>query len=132
MRADGWEVAFAEAIEAARHKPFAWGGHDCATWAADVRRALTGDDMAADWRGRYRTQLGAARLIRRLGYGSLAEAAEARLGAPLPTVLLAQRGDVLLGPDDAMGICGGSFGMFLTEGGLTDRALRDCQKAWRV
>lgn len=133
MRAEGWEVRLAEAVEAARHRPFEWGVHDCATWAADVRRALTGEDMAAEWRGRYRTALGAQRLIRRLGHSTLAEAVAAKLGAPLPTVRLAQRGDVLLDPEGAaVGICGGRIGMFLSADGLTDYPLRSCSKAWRV
>ena len=127
MRVDRWEIRLAEAIEAARHRPFQWGVHDCATWAMDVRFALTGDDMAADWRGRYRTANGAAKFMRKQGYADLREAAMDKLGAPLETVRLAQRGDVLLDPEgEALGICAGRIGLFLTEGGLTDRPLVEC------
>lgn len=38
--------------------PFAWGSHDCATWAADWAAALSGVDCAP-WRGRYTDQVGA-------------------------------------------------------------------------
>lgn len=132
-RNEGWERRLADAIEAARARPFAWGVHDCATWAADVRRAITGDDLADAWRGRYRTAAGAARLLRRLGFGSLIEAATARLGPPLPSVLMARRGDVLADPGArALGVCVGAWGLFLTPDGLTERPLADCAMAWSV
>lgn len=133
MRVDGWEIRLAEAIEEARHRPFEWGAHDCATWAIDVRRALTGEDMAAEWRGRYRTAKGAARHMMKSGYATLADAARDKLGEPLPTVRMAQRGDIVLDPEgEALGICAGRICLFLSEAGLTDRALVACSMAWRV
>ena len=41
-RLPGWEHSLAKAIDAARDRPFCWGQHDCAIWAFDLRRELTG------------------------------------------------------------------------------------------
>ena len=131
MRLDGWEVALAGEIEAARGLPFSWGTHDCATWAFEVRRALTGIDDARRWRGRYRTAAGGAKVQRKLGWATLAEGATALLGGPLAGVLLAQRGDIVL-MGEALGVCVGSEAAFLTPDGLTFVPLRDCALAWRA
>lgn len=126
-------MRLAAAIAAARARPFAWGANDCVTWAADVRLALTGEDLATGWRGRYSTPRGAARLIRRMGFRSLTAAVTAALGAPLPSVLMAQRGDVVReGAVEAFGICAGRMALFLSPDGLTERPIEDCGMAWRV
>lgn len=47
--------------------PFAWGASDCAMWALDVARALTGRDCAADIRGAYSDAATALQQLRRVG-----------------------------------------------------------------
>ena len=98
MRVADWEARLAAAIMAARDKPFIWGQHDCAIWTFDLRRALTdGPDHASLWRGKYKTALGAERVMRRLGWSSYEAGAWALLGEPRAYPLLAQRGDLVLG-----------------------------------
>jgi len=49
-------------------QPFAWGQWDCLIGlVAEWVRRERGGDPAAPWRGRYATQLGCARLVRREG-----------------------------------------------------------------
>ncbi len=134
IRIPGWERRLAEAIEAARARPFAWGSHDCAIWAFDLRRDLTGGaDVAALWRGRYRTALGAARMMRRLGWPSLEAAGRALLGEPVPSVHLARRGDLLLaGTGLGFGICLGARAAGIAPAGLTFAPLAACTLAWRI
>lgn len=131
-KAPHWEVRLSEQIEAARERPFSWGEHDCATWAADVWAALTGEQSPAiAWRGRYKTALGAERFRRKAGYPSMEAAGMALLGEPLPTPLLAQRGDVVFA-QDAFGVCVGARAAFVGAKGLEFLRLRDCVLAWRV
>lgn len=130
MRKDGWEAALHAAIADAA--PFAWGTRDCATWAFDIRRALTDIDAAAEWRGRYRSARGAARMLRRLGVTSVEALAGKIMGPPL-SPRLAQRGDLVLsGEDDALGVCIGAHGLFLAPQGVTRRPILTCRAAWRV
>ena len=65
------------AVEAGR--PFAWGESDCVLFAAGAVEAMTGVDPAAPWRGRYRTERGAWRVLRRAGFRDHLEAAAAVL-----------------------------------------------------
>jgi hypothetical protein len=133
MKIAGWEAVLAASVEHARIHTFIWGTHDCATWAFDLRRDLTGgEDTAALWRGRYRTARGAARVMRRLGWASMPEAGVALLGMPLANVRLAQRGDLVLSPDaTSFGVCLGAQVAFLAPEGLTLRPLSSCALAWR-
>lgn len=134
MRVSNWETRLAQAVEAARDLPFAWGSHDCATWAFDVVRDLSGGaDYAAQWRGRYTTALGSHRILRKLGWASLEAGGRALLGDPLATPLLAQRGDMVLGgADPAFGICIGARAAFVGPEGLTFVPLSACHLAWRI
>lgn len=133
MRVAGWERALAEAVEQAVKAPFQWGQNDCATWAFDVRHALTGIDDAARWRGQYATELGAARMLRSFGWSSYEDGCRALLGDPLPNVLLAQRGDIVLGGDpEGVAVCIGARVVGMQPAGLAVMPLAACRMAWRV
>ncbi len=129
-----WERHLAEAIEAARDRSFRWGQHDCATFAFDLRRTLAGGpDVAALWRGRYRTARGAVRVMRRLGWSSLEAAGRDLLGAPLPSVRHAQRGDLVLANTGlGFGICLGARAAGIAPSGLVLVPISACALAWRV
>lgn len=133
-RVADWERRLVQAVESVRGKSFSWGTHDCATWAFDIRRDLTGgEDIAALWRGRYRTALGAHRVMKRLGWDSLEAAGRDLLGMPLSTVLQAKRGDLVLGGlDPAFGVCVGARAAFVAPDGLVFLSLVSCSLAWRV
>lgn len=134
LKHPGWENRLFASIEAARLHPFVWGHHDCATWAFDLRRDLIGgEDIAALWRSRYTTALGAQRVMQHLGWKTLDDMGRALLGGPLATPLLAQRGDILLGGDNpAFGVCVGARGAFLAPVGLTLLPLTSCRLGWRT
>lgn len=97
-RQHNWRSALAAEVERHRLVPFAWGRADCALFAADCVLAMTGVDLAADFRGRYRTAGGSVRAIRKAGYKDL----PALLAALLPEVhpVTARAGDVALVESD--------------------------------
>ena len=133
-RVEHWERLLAAAIETARTKPFAWGQHDCPTFAFETRTALTGgEDVAALWRGRYSTALGGQRVMRRLGWTSLEEMGRALLGDPRASVLLAGRGDIALADTGlGFGICVGASAVGMAPEGLVTVPLTSCRLAWAV
>lgn len=48
-------------------KPFKWGPRDCATWPADIHVAAGLPDPMKPWRGKYRSMLGAYKILWRRG-----------------------------------------------------------------
>ena len=44
-----------------------WGDRDCLLWLATWAERVTGIDGGAEWRGRYRTAIGCARVMRKSG-----------------------------------------------------------------
>lgn len=132
LRVETWERLLAEAVVAARTKPFVWGLHDCPTFAFETRMILTGgEDVAALWRGRYTTALGGARVMRRLGWASLEDMGRALMGEPRPSVLLAQRGDIVLADTGlGFGVCTGAQAVGMVPEGLVTVPLSSCRLAW--
>lgn len=119
-------------IDSRRDRPFAWGSHDCALFAADWVESVTGSDPADGIRGRYQTALGAGRVIKR--EGGLEAIANSRLGERVEPKL-AQRGDVVLlegshGP--TLGVCLGVDAAAPGEDGLMLVPMNRAQAAWRV
>ncbi|MBO6886366.1 MAG: hypothetical protein JJ869_22735 [Marivita sp.] len=133
-RVDHWERLLAAAIDTARAKPFVWGVHDCPTFAFEVRMILTdGEDIAAHWRGRYTTALGGERVMRRLGWASLEDMGRTLLGEPKQSVLLAQRGDIVLADTGlGFGICNGATAVGIAPEGLATVPLTSCRLAWPI
>ncbi len=130
-RLENWPARLHEEIEAARGRPFCWGEHDCGTWAAAIVRALTGQELPLP-KG-YTTQRGSALAMRRkTGSSDMTGATSFFLGEPLETPLLAQRGDIVLHEEQALGVCVGDQAMCLTENGLAAVPMSECVTAWRV
>lgn len=90
-RVRGWEIALARVIEHHAQTAFAWGASDCLTMVGDAAAALTGFDPMAQFRGRYSSGAGAARVLKAEGYASVADAIASRLVEVAPA--MARRGD---------------------------------------
>ncbi|MDG3040432.1 DUF6950 family protein [Roseicyclus marinus] len=134
-RVADWDLRLVAAIEDARSRPFAWGRHDCLTWAFDVRSAITGQPSLAEmWRGRYRTEGGALRLIKKLGHVDLQTGLKSELGAPLLSPKLAQRGDIAITHDKfpVVAIVVGAVATAPGPDGAQTFPLREAAMAWRI
>lgn len=118
-------------INSIRKKPFEWGKHDCALHAANAVLALTGDDPAAEWRGKYDTANTAMRII-----GCGVEELPERVGlTPLPSVKFARAGDIVLYRMDGhpcLGVCLGGNSCFTGKTEAQFINTLDCEKAWRI
>ncbi|MGH9552310.1 MAG: DUF6950 family protein [Terriglobales bacterium] len=98
-RVNGWENILSDQIRAAQAKTFKWGTFDCSLWTCDVVFALTGVDLAADFRGKYSTSRAAKEVIKQFAGADL-EALAVKRGAEFGMEeidpQLASRGDVVL------------------------------------
>lgn len=132
VRLHDWQVRLEALMLERLAASFAWGSHDCALFAADAVRAITGVDLAADWRGSYTDARGAFRILEPLG--GLRGVATAALREPVP-VLMARAGDVgLVTQDDRdmLAVCGGTHWHVPGEAGLVALPLHMGVCAWRV
>ncbi|WP_274426742.1 DUF6950 family protein [Chelativorans sp. YIM 93263] len=74
QRVPGWRLRFDAVIDEIKYSSFAWGERDCGPWLVGrVVEAVTGEDLAAPYRGRYRTYRGAVRVMREQGYHNLGD-----------------------------------------------------------
>jgi hypothetical protein len=122
--------------------PFVWGSNDCALFAADGIKAITGIDIAADFRGQYTTQLGALAAIKKITGGSTVADAAAYCAAKNPLFvklehpLMAQRGDLVIATNgDGGPIAGlihltGSQVVTVSENGLFTLPITSVTAAW--
>ena len=129
-------------------EPFVWGKNDCCLFPADGIFAMTGVDIAADFRGKYADKASAFALIRTVtGGATVADAAAwcARQhnmpewvdasGKSLP--LMARRGDLVVLEDGGRTIAGlvaltGRHVISVGEEGLRRLPLNAVLRAWRV
>lgn len=137
-----WETRLLSFLLSRRHTPFAWGGHDCSLFACDAVLAMTGVDIAADFRGRYTTKAGAYKVVKAfVPSAKLEDLAEARgqeAGMQcLVMPLAAKRGDIVLvetPTERALGIIGldGRFAYCVAEVGYVKYPAQYWKYAWRV
>lgn len=126
------------------HAPFVWGRQDCALFAADGVLALTGVDIAADFRGQYTDEVSAFAAIARVTgvvHGAVADAA-AYCAAKHGLVewkypLMAQRGDLVVLEESGRLIAGlvhlnGRHLVCAGENGLHRLPISAVLRAWHV
>jgi hypothetical protein len=93
------------------HKPFVWGENDCCLFPANAIQAISGVDLADDFRGRYRDEASAFALIKSLTGGSSVADAAAYCAHKHGLVehefpLMAKRGDLVVVKNGDALICG--------------------------
>lgn len=91
MRYRDWTTRLNDVIKAALERPFSWGEFDCCIFAADCAVAVCGVDPAERYRGKYKTEAGAKRALKKT-HGSLDAAWDACFTRVAPSFI--QRGDV--------------------------------------
>jgi hypothetical protein len=95
MRYENWPCRLQILLDAAREQEFSWGTLDCCQWAGLAVEAQTGVNPIAHIRGKYRTAIGAKRVLNRDFGGSLRAGVTLSMGDPVPP-LMAGRGDLVL------------------------------------
>lgn len=130
MRPERWPMMLDQYIRTSAARPFAWGVHDCCTFAAGWIGAMRGERIDI---GEYDDARGAMVELGRRG-GIIAAITDV-LGAPYPRPLMASRGDVGIartgGRVSAVVVTGTeAFGP--GEYGLQEVSLSALMTAWRV
>jgi len=133
-RSEGWELRLVAEIAGARAREWEWGAHDCACFAASCLTAQWGFPPVLWERlaGRWRSEAGAARVLRREGWRDVGEAFDS-VTARLPQPALAMRGDIAAAPGKgglSLGVAEGGAVWFPAERGLVRLDPAVCVAAW--
>ena len=135
-RISGWEDRLRSYVVSVKDTPFVWGQHDCLLFAAGCVQAVTGRDLADNYRGKYSTARQAKQLLKQITAGEgTVDAALDRVGQRLPSVLAARRGDLVAtvaGRGPCIGVVGPGGCFFVSERGLFRVPIRMCYAAWRI
>lgn len=133
MRRSDWRARLNAYIVSHRATPFGYGTHDCALFAAGAVEAMTGEDMAAAFRGAYDSAEGGLVAMQAAGFESpiaLAASRFERIPASLAAV-----GDIAVvdtenGP--AIGVVQGAQIAMVGPSGLMLVPLTSARLAFRV
>lgn len=136
-RLDHWPVRLDGHVETHRFTPFAWGVHDCCTFASGSVEAVIGIDPLEGlrWYGQY----GALRQLQLEG-GLLMAVCRRLNRAPIDWEL-AQRGDLVLLESEqsehrpsgtSLGICLGEVCAVPGPQGLVFTGMRQAARAWPI
>jgi len=143
QRKEFWDTEdFNDFLLARVRMEFAWGSNDCALFAADAVEAITGIDIAEDFRGKYSTEEEAFDLIKSLVGGTTVADAASYCAAKHDLVeyeypMMAKRGDLVVVEDAGRLIAGvihlnGRDVIVVGEGGLKRVPLTAIKRAWSI
>ena len=129
QRLPNWRSRLHKLIDEKEHTPFKYGQNDCCLFGADVVQALTDTDLAANYRGKYRTLDGGLKLIKKDGFKTHIHLIQSTFDE-IP-VSLSREGDIgLVG--SAVVVLLGSFAVGLTDTGIARVKIEEVEKAFRI
>ena len=114
-----WEAELTRFVANNRDRRHKWGEWDCILMASSAIEAMTGTDPAAEYRGRYDDERGAAQALRDIGEGTLVKTIDAQLERT--PVSMARRGD-LVEVKGSIGVCIGGVAVFVGEERFAENA----------
>jgi len=94
-KTEGWDIRLSEFLAENKDRKFERGVHDCALFAADCLKVMTGEDHGAPYRNKYKTLAGANKMIEHLGNTDLLALACSVVGEPMENMNFASRGDIV-------------------------------------
>lgn len=134
IRRDDWVKRLVAYVTEPGRATFEWGSNDCITFAAGAVEAVCGENLIQDLIGSWSDEKSAkAELEKR---GGLKACVESKLGAPLRSARLAQRGDVAIisrADMEFLAVCvGDRFVTPTSAGRYFSTRLSDAVLAWPV
>lgn len=95
IKKENWDTLLSNYLCDCRDKPFRWGSHDCIMHAINAVKAMTGYDIAKRYRGKYKSELSAYRIIESDFDGQMDNVFNNHLGQHLTSYGYIKRGDVI-------------------------------------
>lgn len=133
MRQSDWKTRLIGYLGIVAQQPFEPGVSDCALFAAGAVQAMTGVDLAADWRGRYATLADGLALLQSRGFADHIALAAGHFAEIPPALAAAGDLAVVQGLEgEALGVVQGEGLYVLTPTRLGILPLTHAIRAFRV
>jgi hypothetical protein len=141
QRRSDWQSRFASFLISHRHHYFSYGTWDCGLFVADAIQAMTDQDLAAPFRGKYSSSSQVRKAIRKYAGSpsvrALAEQIAIEHKMPEVKILRARRGDLVLFKrprDYSFGLVdlNGRDVIVISSSGLSRLPVADAFRAWKV
>jgi len=133
QRFDDWRERLISYLAETATKPFEFGENDCALFAAGAVAAMTGVDLAAQWRGQYSNREDGLKALSDAGYESHVDVAARAFDEIAPAFAAAGDIAVLEGPaGDVLGVVQGEAIYVLTLARLGVVPMTFAKRAFRV
>lgn len=134
-RTPGWRARLSQVLLADPSKPHAWGPNDCFSGlVVPAVHALIGQDIGAEWQGKYDSPEGVQELLVAHGFDDIADYMASLFPEVHPSAL--HIGDVAavegVGGLICLGVTAGERVMVLGEGGLGSVKLTRATRGFRV
>lgn len=134
IRLRDWRKRLDLYLDSIEGTPFQWGAMDCGLFAAGAIHAMTGVDLAADVRGKYKDEAGAEATVKAAGFDDFISLVASRVPA-------GRLGDAVIGDlvtvegiygNAALGIVGGSHVTCMTLRGKSAVPLAKASRVFKV
>jgi hypothetical protein len=137
QRHNDWPLRLHQKLIELKDKSFESGHHDCILAAATLIESMTGTDPGADFRGKYSSELGATKQIKKAGFDSLESLVDdmaAKHGMTPVSPNFHHRGDLVMLDDGVFGIVhlDGLHAVYVTTEGLAKKPLSEVKRIWRT
>lgn len=133
---------FHDFLNSAMYSPFSYGTQDCCTFAADAIKSFTGFDIAQEFRGAYKTKVGALKAIKQISGGTTVEDVVAYVANKYGLKerihpLMCQRGDLVIfehGDDILAGVVhlNGRSIVSVSDSGTVILPVTQVKRSWSV
>lgn len=134
-RLPDWPARLHAFVDGTKRQEFAWDRHNCAQWAIGAVKSITGEDIATEYRGKFKSAKGAVGTMKRSGFTNLADMA----AFILPEIHISQAriGDIAAIPDNSpfgytLGIINGETILVLGEKSMGIEPLFHASRAFQV
>lgn len=133
LRLPDWYSRLYQLISEKEGEKFKIGQNDCTLFAADIVLALTGEDLAAKYRGEYKTLKEGKALLEADGYSSNVDYLEKNFSEV--HIAFSNAGDlglVKVGGGHAIVAIMGGFAVGVSKNGLTRYPLSEVSKVFKI
>lgn len=132
MKVPNWPRVLTDEIRRHQNTKFEWGTSDCCMFPADAIKAVTGFDFAEEFRGKYKTELGSLRALKKYGKGTIEATIDSKYDRNSDTPARGDLATVVTESGTSLAVVGAGCVWVMTLEGVDSLPLSEVNVSWRV